>query len=379
MKIPLCKPYIDDKEINAVKSVLKSGWLTQGKKNKEFEDLFKSYIKTNYAVSFNSCASALLTAILVLRLKGEIILPGFTFVASANAVVLAGCKPVFADINPDTFNIDPEDIERKITKKTVAIMPVHYAGQICEMDKIVKIAKRNKLIIIEDSAETIGAELNNRKAGSFGIGCFSFFPTKNITTGEGGMTTFNDKRLLPRVNAIKAHGLIASTFKRATETKGWQREAVLAGYNFRISDINAAIGVEQIKKIEKINYLRRKNAQYLNKKLEKFLDPAEVCVPKVDDIKKHVYQMYVIKINDASKRDVLISYLRRNGIEASVHFDPPVHLQSYYKKHYPACLPVTEKICKQVVTLPMFPGLKKKELDYIVKHIINFFKKNKHE
>ena len=374
MKIPLCKPYINQKEIDSVKKVLQSGWLAHGPKSEQFETLFKNYIGKKYAASFNSCTSALLTAMLSLKLRGEVILPSFTFVASANTIVLAGCRPVFADINPNTFNIDPKDIERKITKKTVAIMPVHYAGQICEMDKIMRIAKKYKLAIIEDSAETIGAELNKKKAGSFGIGCFSFYPTKNITTGEGGMLTFNDDSILPKVNVIKSHGLTKPTFKRMNEIKSWYRDAILPGYNFRMSDINAAIGVEQIKKIEKINYLRRKNAQYLNDKLERFIG-SKISVPRVDNIKKHVYQMYVIKIKDTSKRDALLNHLRRKGIDASVHFDPPVHLQTYYRKKYaPRKLPVTEKVCKQVITLPMFPSLKKKELDYIIKNIIIFFR-----
>lgn len=373
MKIPLSKIYIDNNEINAAKQVLKSGWLAHGPKNEEFENLFKNYINTKYASCFNSCASALLAAIMAYELKGEIILPSFTYVASANAVVLAGCVPVFADINPKTFNIDPDDIKRKITKNTVAIMPVHYAGQISEMDRIMDIAKERKLIVIEDSAETIGAELNNKKAGSFGVGCFSFYPTKNITTGEGGMVTFNDYSILSRLNAIKSHGLVKPTFKKENEIKSWYRDAVLPGYNFRMSDINAAIGVEQIKKIEKINLLRRENALYFNDKLERYVG-SHIVVPKVDNIKNHVYQMYVVKVNDDLKRDALLNYLKERGIGASVHFDPPVHLQAYYKQKYPVNLPATEKVCKQVITLPMFPGLKKKEINYMAQNITNFFK-----
>lgn len=374
MKIPLCKIYIDNNEINAVKKVLKSGWLAHGPKNEEFENLFKEYVNTKHAACFNSGTSALLTAIIASKLKGEIILPSFTFTASANVIVLAGCTPVFADINPRTFNIDPKDVERKITRNTVAITPVHYAGQICEMNKIMDIAKEHNLVVIEDSAETIGAELNNKKAGSFGIGCFSFYPTKNITTGEGGIMTFNDDSILSRVNAIKSHGLVKPTFEKESEIKSWYRDAVLPGYNFRMSDINAVIGVEQIKKIRKINSLRRKNALYLNNKLERYVG-FHIVVPKVDDIKKHVYQMYIIKVNDASKRNALLSYLKNKGIGASVHFEPPVHLQTYYRKLYPANLPITEKICKQVITLPMFPGLKKEELDYMIQNITDFFGK----
>lgn len=380
LQIPLCRPSLGEEELQAVKEVLNSGWLAHGPKNKEFETAFSKYVGTPFAACFNSCASALITAIKAAKLQGEIILPSFTFSASANTIVLAGCTPVFAEINPTTFNLDPNDIEKRITKRTVAIMPVHYAGQICEMDKIMAIAKKHHLRVIEDSAETLGASVGGKQAGSFDIGCFSFYPTKNITTGEGGMVAFSDPSFGEQLGATKAHGMVKPTFERdktaATPSptpKSWYRDAVLPGFNFRMSDINAAIGLVQLKKISQFNTKRQKHAQYLNEHLMRVAGQ-HLEVPHVADITTHVYQMYVIKVKDPSKRDALLAHLQAKGIQASVHFEPPVHLQSYYAERYPARLPLTEQICKQVITLPMFPDLKQEELDYMIQTIEAFFR-----
>ena len=370
MEIPLCKPHTDEREVQAVKEVLESGWLAHGPKNKEFERLFNNEIGTKYAACFNSCASALYGAIVALDLRGEIILPSFTFSASANVIELAGCTPVFADIDPVTMNIDPADLEKNITDKTVAIMPVHYAGQVCEMDKIMDIAEKYNLRVIEDSAETIGASLDGKVAGSFDIGCFSFYPTKNITTGEGGMVTHNDEALIDKLNVAKAHGITKPTFVREKEGRPYHRDAVAPAHNFRMSDINAAIGIVQMEKLGEMNRLRREHSQYLNERLKDF-----VRVPEVKDINTHVYQMYVVQVEDIEDRDNLLDFLKSNGIGASVHFDPPVHIQSYYREKYPVSLPVTEDVCQRIITLPMFPSLKKEELDYMVDKIGEYFAK----
>ena len=372
MEIPLCKIYTDEREVRAVKEVLDSGWLAHGPKNKEFEKLFVDKIGTKYATCFNSCASALYGAIVALGLKGEIILPSFTFSASANVIELAGCTPVFAEIDPITMNLDPEDLSKRITDRTVAIMPVHYAGQVCDMEKIMSIANKHNLRVIEDSAETIGASLNGRVAGSFDIGCFSFYPTKNITTGEGGMVTHDNEELIANLNAVKAHGITRPTFVREKEAKPYHRDAIIPGHNFRMSDINAAIGVVQMRKLSEMNRLRREHSQYLNKGLKNL-----VRVPIVKDLDTHVYQMYVIQVEEIDDRDALLDFLKASEIGASVHFDPPVHMQSYYSKKYPTTLPVTEDVCQRIITLPMFPSLKREELDYIIEKIGDYFAKKK--
>jgi perosamine synthetase len=367
MKIQLCKTNIDKKELRAIDKVLKSGWLTVGPMNVKFEEAFAKYIGVKRALTLNSCTAALQLAIEALEITGEVILPSFTFVASANAVVKAGATPVFADIEYDTCNIDPIDIAGKITPRTQAIMVVHYAGQACPMDKITKLAVQHNLKIIEDSAETIGGTYKKQKTGSFSTGCFSFFPTKNFTTGEGGMFTTNSDMLADKVKALSGHGITKSTHDRQHTQAPWLREASYAGYNFKMSSILAAIGVEQLKKLENMNARRREHAAYLNRKL-KF---DEIDLPVELKECKHVYQMYTIKVKKVSRDDFVVGLMRK-GIMASVHFTPPVHLQEYYAREYKHLihdLPVTERVANSIVTLPMYPGLTKKELDYMVNSI----------
>ncbi len=367
MKIPLCVPYIGKPELRAVEKTLKSGWLTDGPANIEFEKEFARYIGVRRAVTLNSCTSALQLAIEALSIKGEIIVPSFTFVASANAIVKAGCLPVFAEIDYDTCNIDPKDIIKRISPRTRAIMVVHYAGQSCNMGAIMKIAARNNLKIIEDSAETIGGTYKGKKTGSFAVGCFSFFPTKNITTGEGGMLTTDDDRLADKVKALAGHGIFKGSYKRQKDNRPWFRQAHMAGYNYRMSSILAAIGVEQMKRIATMNTRRRAHAAYLNGKL-KF---DELALPVESKDCRHVYQMYTVKVRKID-RTAFVMGLRKRGVMASVHFDPPVHLQDYYSrlfKYKTGDLPVTERVSGSVVTLPMYPQLNKKELDYMIDSI----------
>lgn len=361
MKIPLCRPYFDENEYSAVKDVMESGWLAHGPKTNELEKNFAEFIGVKKAISVNSCASALQLAILAHGKVGEIILPSFTFPASANAIINSGCIPVFSDIDYSTCNIDPEDIINKITDNTIGIMPVHYAGLPCDMESIIKIADDNNLFIIEDSAETIGGTVNHKMAGSFGIGCFSFYPTKNMTCGEGGMITTNDENLGERMSILRAHGIPKSTFDRTKDKMPWYRAATLAGYNYRISDIAAAIAVEQVKKLNQMNDLRISHSTYLNNKI----DNEHITTPVDLDGYKHVYQMYTIKLSGKIYRDQFVNYLRNMGVEASVHFYPPVHKQPFYINSN-CTLPITDLVSDSIVTLPMFPQLTEEELDYIV-------------
>lgn len=363
--IPLCRPYLDEKELEAVKEVFESGWLAEGPKNEELEKMFADYIGVKRAVTSNSCASALFLVVKALDIKGEVILPSFTFAASANAVETAGATPVFVDIDYNTCNIDVIKTEEKITPKTEAIMPVHFAGQSSKMDEIMNLAERYNLKVIEDSAEAVGAEFDGKKTGSFGIGCFSFFPTKNMTTGEGGMITTNDETLAEKIKTMASHGIPKSTLGREKDKKPWARSAIYAGYNFRMSNILAAIGVEQFKKLETMNELRREHAKYLNEGLK---GVKQIDLPIEMAGCKHVYQMYTIKLKTGN-RDEFVLKLREAGIGASVHFDPPVHLQHYYQNKYnykTGDFPITEKVSESIVTLPMYPALTQKDLDFII-------------
>ena len=362
--IPLCLPTIGEEEIKAVSQALASGWLTDGPKNQELEENFAKYIGTKRAVSVNSCASALFLTLKALGIKGQVIIPSFTFTATANAVVTAGASPVYADINPATGNIDPDKLESLITSETEAVMPVHFAGQSCRMDKILEICQKHKLALIEDSAEAIGAKFKNKMTGSFGIGCFSFFPTKNMTTGEGGIITTDDDALANKIKTLAAHGIPRD--KSKTDSRFWRRSATEAGYNFRLSNILAALGVEQLKKLDKMNDLRRQHASYLNQRLNK----EKIILPLEDTDCYHVYQMYTIQV-DPQKRDELVLKLKANDIAASVHFDPPVHLQDFYQKNYPnkISLPQTELLAQSILTLPMYPNLSKDQLDQIIETV----------
>ena len=367
-KIPLCKALIGDEEISAVNEVLKSGWLTHGLKTTEFEERFAEYINVRHAIAMNSCTSALFLAILGNGISGEVLVPSFTFVASVNAILTAGAKPVFVDINYEDCNVNPDQLETYLTPNTRAIMVVHYAGQCCDMDKISDFSKKHNLIIIEDSAETLGGTFKGRASGSWGIGCYSFFPTKNITTGEGGMLTTQDDDMAQTIRALIGHGIQKSTQQRQREKLPWFREASLAGFNFRMSNILATLGVEQMKRLERMNEARRGHSFYL---MDKLSNVDEIDLPMEFENRKHVFQMFTIKVG--RYRDELVHYLKKRGVEASVHFDPPVHKQRMYRQYIRCPLPMTEQVANSILTLPMFPEITRNDLDRMIHFLKNFF------
>ncbi|PJE57911.1 MAG: DegT/DnrJ/EryC1/StrS family aminotransferase [Candidatus Portnoybacteria bacterium CG10_big_fil_rev_8_21_14_0_10_36_7] len=365
-KIPLCKPSINQKEFKKIKEVLKSSWLTHGPFNEEFEESFARYIGVKYALTINSCASALFASLKAQNITGEVIIPSFTFVATANAVITAGAVPVFADIDYLTGNTSIKHIKPLINSRTEAIIPVHFAGQSCQMDGITNLANKYKLALIEDSAEAIGATFRNKKTGSFGTGCFSFFPTKNMTTGEGGMITSNDAALIHKIKVLISHGIDKTQNKKFI----WQRDAIMPGWNLRMSGILAGIGIEQLKKINKLNELRVKHSEYLTKRL----DASLLETPTTGSNSSHVYQMYTIKVKQEI-RDELVASLNREGVGASVHFSPPVHKQKLFKKFQKNKLPNTERLSSSIITLPMYPDLTKKDLDIIADKTNKLIKK----
>ncbi len=366
MKIPLCKPSISKSEINLVAKSLKSSWLTHGPYNLKFEQLFNKKFKTRYSIAMNSCTSALECAVKSLGVKGEIIIPSFTWVSTANAVLNCGSKPVFADVDYKTRNIDLNSIKKCITKKTIAVIVVHFAGLPCDMNKIIKFCKKQNIKVIEDSAETLGAKIGSKFTGTFGTGCFSFFPTKNITTTEGGMLTTNNKNTYNYVKKLIAHGI-----DKKIKTNFWYRVAVLPGHNFRMPNHLAAIGYLQLKKISKFNLKRNKIASIYNSEISKITD--KISIPFIPKGYTHSYQMYTITVSKQI-RNKLLNYLKTNNIEASAHFDPPLHSQKYLRKYNNKNLPVTDKLSKEIITLPIFPDMTKKEISYVIKILKKFFK-----
>jgi perosamine synthetase len=365
--IPLASVSIGSEEEEAMRTALHSGQLTHGEKNHEFESAFAEKIGVRNAVSVNSCASALLVALVANDITGEVILPSFTFTASANAVIAAGATPVFVDVEYGTGNIDPERVREAISENTGVVMPVHFGGQMARMEELSQLCEDHGLVLIEDSAEAIGATYNGKQAGSFGIGCFSFFPTKNIITGEGGMITTNDDEFARRVRLWIAHGIE----KQDNPPHPGYRDACVPGYNLRMSNILAALGVEQMKKLSHFNNARRSLVGVYNTHLESL---SEVTVPYETEQCRHVYQMYTIKV-DSADRTPLVYYLQERGVGASVHFNPPVHKQTYYhdKGFRNSGLETTEQLAEEILTLPMYPDLTENEVQYVCECIHDYY------
>ena len=354
-RVPLSKISMGDAEIRAVADVIESGWVSSGDLTREFEKQFAAYVGTRYALAVSSGFSALFAVLKCAGITGDVILPSFTFGASANAVALAGGNPVFTDVDPQTRNVTAETIEACLTPSTQAVMVVHFGGLPCDMDPIIELADRHGLLLVEDSAQTLGATYRGRQAGSFGVGCFSFFATKNISTGEGGMITTDDAHLYDRLRLFVAHGI--SKEREAS----WQREVSSAGMNLRMSQIAAALGRVQLGKLEDLNNRRKKVADEYTKRLGSL---EGVALPFVPSGRSHVYQMYTVLV-DSSIRNSLVEELKRSGVEASVHFDPPVHRHACYQENSSYPLPHTERLAAEIVTLPMYPDMTVSDVEYV--------------
>ena len=360
-EIPLCIPEIGKDEVRAVEEVLLSGWLAHGEKNKEFEEQFRVFVNTDYAVSMNSCTSALYVALLGMGIRGEVIVPSFTFVASVNAIMVAGAEPVLVDIERSSRNIDPKHIRAAVTDRTEAIMVVHYGGLPANMPEIIQIAEEHGLRGIEDSAECLGGRWHDNVAGGYDVGCFSFFPTKNVVTGEGGMLTTNDEEVARKAKALCGHGIDSTTFARERQEKPWVRIASMAGFNFRMSNVLAAIGVEQMKKLSKFNEARSKLAERYCQRLATVENVELQSIPSQFESS---WQMFTILVPSRC-RDQVLKSLRDNGVYASVHFAPPVHLQPPYRSLKRGPLEVTEHVASEIITLPMYAGMKLSDVDRV--------------
>lgn len=351
--IPIAKPFIGQEEIQEVVDVLKSGFIAQGPKVAEFESIFADYIGVPHAIATSSGTTALHVALLCAGIgKGdEVITTPFSFAATANSVLYVGARPVFVDIDPKTYNINPEKIEEAITDKTKAIMPVHLYGQPADMDPINKIAKGHDLKVIEDAAQAHGAIYKGKKVGNLGdMACFSFYPTKNITTSEGGIITTNDDEFDHDARALRAHG------------ESERYEHVILGYNFRMTDISAAIGVAQLKRLEGFNEKRIKNAEYLTEHIDA-IDGIEP--PFVQKDIKHVFHQYTIRVS--KNRDQLIEYLNNNGIGTGIHYPRAIYAQKLYKDlGFEADCEEAENAAREVISIPVHPGLNNEDLEKIV-------------
>ena len=372
-KLPLFKIYTDEADQQAVTEVLRrETYWAEGPEIVEFERGLRDYQEKKYAVTFNSGTSALHAALLAYGIKGgdEVIVPSFTFIATANAPLFVQAKPIFADIEEQTLGLDPDDVEAKITPKTRAIIPVHYAGCPCKIRELREIADEHHLLLIEDVAESFGASIGGKKAGSYGEGgVLSFCQNKIIPTGEGGALVTDSREICEKAKLIRSHGRQEnSAYFSSIENLDY----ITLGYNFRMPSIIAALGVAQLKKTDLLISKRRQNAEYLTARLEK--EVREITPPAPPKEYHHVYQMYTVM---AEKRDDLMRHLADGGIMTKVYFNP-VHLTHFYKDvlKYTPYLPITKKVADLALTLPVYPGLTKEEMDLLVNEIKAFYELN---
>ncbi len=374
-KIPLFKIYWDEDDVKAVSDSVRQGmnWAA-GPNIGEFEKKLAEYLGVKYVVAFNSGTSALHAVLIAhgIREGDEVIVPSFTFIATANAVLMVGAKPIFADIEEERYGLDPKDVKKKITSKTKAIIPVHYGGCPAKIGELKEIAKENSLWLIEDAAESFGAKEDGKLVGTFGDSAmFSLCQTKVFTTGEGGFMVTDSRDIFEKLKLLRSHGRAETS---DYFTSGEFMDYVCLGYNFRMPDIIAALGISQLKKVDRLISLRRSSAEYMTEILSGI---KEIIIPSFPSNIFHVFQEYYIRIKSGQKtRDALKKYLAEKGIGTRISF-PPIHKSKFYKEvlGYNDKLDKTEEISSCALTLPLYPSLTKEEMDYMANEIKIFFKK----
>lgn len=370
--INIAQPVIEQEEIDAVVQVMKSGSIAHGKVVEQFEDEFAKYIGTKYAVAVNSGTSALCLALRAIGIGDNhydidtVITTPFSFIATANSILYNNGLPRFADINQDTFNIDENEIEQLIRMNVKAIMPVHLYGQACNMTKIMEIANEHGIYVVEDCAQAHGAEWCGKKVGSFGIGCFSFYPTKNMCGSEGGIITTNDEDIYNKLLALRNHGQVKRYYSD------------MLGYNNRMTNIVAAICLEQLKKLDKFNTQRQYNARVLNNGLK---DIKGIQIPYVDENCKHVYNQYTIKVDFdefGMSRDELANRLFEKGISTGIYYPILMPFQKHIQKGINYLYMNANNVTDKVLSLPVHPSLKNDSSQYNdLKYIIDTIKEIK--
>lgn len=374
-------PLIERPEIDEVLATLESGWVGTGPKVQKFEEMFKKYKGSRFAAALSSCTAALHLSMLAIGAKrgDEVILPAMTFASTANAVIQAGVRPVFVDCRRDTLNIEPEEIKRKITRRTKAIIPVHFAGRPANMDEIMKLARKYSLKVVEDCAHAIEAEYHGRKAGTFGeLGCFSFYVTKNITTAEGGMLITDNPRYDEKIKILALHGMTKDAWKRFSD-KGYKHyKVVYPGYKYNMTDIQAALGIHQLPRINK--YWKRRE-EIWNKYNEAFGGlPVFIPAPVEKGI-RHAYHLYtlLLDINRLKiSRDGFLDAMAKRNIGTGVHYIA-LHLHPYYQKklgYRQGDFPNAEWISKRTVSLPLSAKLSDRDVRDVIDAVVSVIKSN---
>jgi len=374
---------IEQEEINEVIDTLKSNWITTGPKTHQFEEMFREYVGCKHAIALNSCTAGLHLALVAAGIGegDEVITSPLTFAATVNVIVHQGAKPIFVDIIPDTYNIDSGKIEAAISKKSKAIIPVHYAGQPCQMDEIMAIAKKYSLLVIEDAAHALSATYKGRKIGTIGdVTAFSFYATKIITTAEGGMVTTDNDELAEKIRLLSLHGISKDAWKRYSSEGSWYYEILYPGYKYNMTDIQASMGIHQLKKLDRLQDVRKTIARLYT---SAFKDMPEITEPYVDEQVQHTWHLYPILINtDLLKidRNKFIEALKLENIGTSVHFIP-IHLHPYYQGRFGfkrGDFPNSEYVYERIISLPLYPRMTERDAEDVmaaVKKIVEHYRR----
>lgn len=369
--LPYALPTIGQQEIDEVVDTLKSGWISKGPKTDKLEKKFCEFIGCKNAIALNSCTAGLHLALLSAGIGSgdEVITSTLTFASSANTIIHTGARPVLVDVDPLTGNMDPNKLEEKITDRTKAIVPVHYAGQACDMDDIMYIAKRHNLFVSEDAAHALYTTYRGKNIGTIGnTTSFSFYATKNITTGEGGMLVTDDDELAERARVMSLHGMSRNAWNRYSDTGSWYYEVEYPGYKYNMTDIQASLGLHQLDRLEEFQKRRELYARMYN---DAFEDMDAIEVPYVKNYGRHAWHLYVIRINEDSlniDRNAFIEELKARNIGVSVHFIP-IHLHPYYRDRYgykAGDFPVAEDIYRRIISLPLYPKMTQEDVCYVI-------------
>ena len=376
--LPLYKIFSDEEDVNLVTKIIRRGtYWAIGPEIEEFENELKNYLGADYCIAMNSGTSSLHATLLAYNIKknDEVIVPSFSFISTANAVLFVNAKPVFADIEKQNYGLDPVDIKKKISEHTKAIMPMDYGGLSCKINEIKQISDEKNLILLEDGAESLGSSVNNKKVGTNSDATiFSFCGNKVITTGEGGAVVTNSKEIYDKIKLIRSHGRQDnSNYFNNPEISKY----VSVGFNWRMSSITAALGISQLHKLDKLIKMRQDNANYISNRISKH---SEIKPPFSNNEFKNIFQMYTITLKNTSIRDKLHGFLIKKKIFSKIYFEP-IHLTEFYKNNNKEIisLPITEEIANSVLTLPLFPNMTQDEKSYLIESINEFFESNKND
>jgi dTDP-4-amino-4,6-dideoxygalactose transaminase len=382
MEIPFHKPYISEEEIAEVVDTLKSGWITMGPKTIRFEEEFAGYLSSKYAIAVNSGTAALHLAVKAIDLRpgDEVIIPTTTFTATGEVICYGNAVPVIVDVERETHNISVAAIEKAITPRTKAMIPVHMAGQPCDMDEIIQLAGAHRLFVIEDAAHAIPAWYRKRRIGAIAdITCFSFYSTKPLATGEGGMVTTDREDWAERVRTLRLHGISKDAWKRYSKGGSWYYEVIEPGFKYNMTDLQASLGIAQLRKVD---WLWEKRKEIARRYTDAFASTGCIIPPSVKADRQSAWHLYIIKLHLESlsiDRNSFIEKLRGRGIETSVHFIP-LHRHPFYRNTFgltPEGFPNAEWVYERSISLPIYPGMTDPEVDYVIEQVIDLCRKAK--